>query len=59
MIQSHFSALLNDPSHRKAPPTKRAEMFPAKPAVLILQRPLAFYGAVGERLASLNAKGAA
>jgi transposase len=48
-----------EPGHRKVPPTKRAEMLPATPAVPILQRPLAFYGAVGERLASLNAKGAA
>lgn len=48
-----------EPSHRKALPTKPAEMFPATPAVPILQRPLAFYGAVGERLANLNAKGAA
>jgi hypothetical protein len=48
-----------EPGHRKAPPVKRAEMLPATPTVPILQRPLAFYGAVGERLASLNAKGAA
>lgn len=47
------------PGHRKAPPVKRAEMLPATPAVPMLQRPLAFYGAVRERLASLNAKGAA
>jgi hypothetical protein len=45
-----------EPGHRKAPPVKHAEMLPAVPAVPALQRPLAFYGAVGERLASLNAK---
>lgn len=48
-----------EPGHRKAPPAKRAEMLPVTPTMPILQRPLAFYGAVGERLASLNANGAA
>jgi hypothetical protein len=40
------------------PRQKHAEMLPATPAVPALQRPWPFY-AVGERLASLNAKGAA
>ena len=48
-----------EPGHRKAPPVQHAEMLPTTPAVPILQRPLAFYGAVGERLASINAKGTA
>jgi transposase len=48
-----------EPGHRKAPPAKRADMLPVTPTMPILQRPLAFYGAVGERLASLNANGAA
>jgi transposase len=48
-----------EPGHRKAPPAQRAEMLPTTPAVPVPQRPLAFYGAVGERLASINAKGAA
>lgn len=48
-----------EPGHRKAPPAKRAEMLPVTPTMPILQRPLTFYGAVGERLASLNANGAA
>ncbi|BCI69142.1 integrase [Komagataeibacter intermedius AF2] len=48
-----------EPGHRKAPPVQHAEMLPTTPAVPILQRPLAFYGAVGERLANINAKGTA
>ncbi|GBQ40842.1 transposase [Komagataeibacter europaeus LMG 18890] len=48
-----------EPGHRKAPLAQRAEMLPTTPAVPILPRPLAFYGAVGERLASINAKGTA
>ena len=48
-----------EPGHRKVAPAKPAQLLPPPPDMPILQRPLAFYGAVGERLASFNAKGAA
>ena len=48
-----------EPGHRKAPPPRQAEVLPPAPDLPILQRPLAFYGAVGQRLAERNATGAA
>ena len=46
-----------EPGHRKAVLPKRAELLPVPPEAASLQRPLAFYGAVGKRLANMNAKG--
>lgn len=49
-----------EPGHRKAPPpVKTAQLLPTTPELPVAQRPLAFYGAVGQRLAAMNTGGAA
>lgn len=49
-----------EPGHRKAPPpVKPAQLLPATPEMPVAQRPLAFYAAVGQRLAAMNTGGAA
>jgi hypothetical protein len=49
-----------EPGHRKAPPpVKPAQLLPVTPEIPVAQRPLAFYGAVGQRLAAMNTGGAA
>ncbi|MDF0544873.1 IS21 family transposase [Sphingobium sp. H39-3-25] len=48
-----------EPGHRKAQAAKPAQLLPTTSDKPVGQRPLTFYGAVGDRLAALNATGAA